>query len=195
MKIKFPLSLISLVTLSVCAGTPKSVPGPQHGYIDSPASRAYLCSEGENGDCIALPQGVEGPGGFPRGGPVDGQIGSGGSGMMQVLDEYGVNRWTKVPITAGKQVFNWTLTAPHRTDRWNFFITKQNWDPTKPLSRDDFDLTPFCSRIDNGKMPVSPVSITCTVPKRTGYQQILGVWEIADTSNAFYQIIDVNFPK
>ncbi|MGV2805610.1 chitin-binding protein, partial [Clostridium perfringens] len=33
----------------------------------------------------------------------------------------------------------------------------------------------------------------CNVPSRTGYQVILAVWEIADTGNAFYNVIDVNF--
>lgn len=28
---------------------------------------------------------------------------------------------------------------------------------------------------------------------RTGYQVIYGVWEIADTTNSFYQAIDVDF--
>lgn len=197
MKFTSLLPIISLATLSACAATPKTVPGPQHGYIDTPPSRAYLCSQHQNNDCVLVgyePQSVEGPQGFPDGGPADGRIASGGSRFTK-LDEYGINRWTKVPVKAGKQVFNWSLTAPHRTAKWEFFITKQNWDPNKPLSRSDFDLTPFCSREDNGAMPSLDVSITCTVPKRTGYQQILGVWTIADTSNAFYQIIDANFPK
>ena len=36
-------------------------------------------------------------------------------------------------------------------------------------------------------------SMTCNVPERTGYQVIYGVWEIADTTNSFYQAIDVDF--
>ncbi len=32
----------------------------------------------------------------------------------------------------------------------------------------------------------------CDVPQRTGYQVVLGVWSIADTVNAFYQVVDVN---
>jgi predicted carbohydrate-binding protein with CBM5 and CBM33 domain len=31
------------------------------------------------------------------------------------------------------------------------------------------------------------------VPKRTGYHMILAVWDIGDTVNAFYNVIDVNF--
>lgn len=36
------------------------------------------------------------------------------------------------------------------------------------------------------------MKIECDVPKRSGYQIILGLWTIADTDSAFYQVIDVN---
>jgi chitin-binding protein len=38
------------------------------------------------------------------------------------------------------------------------------------------------------------VTHTCNVPVRHGYQIILGVWEIGDTSNSFYNVVDVKFP-
>ncbi|GIO97435.1 hypothetical protein J14TS5_25210 [Paenibacillus lautus] len=51
----------------------------------------------------------------------------------------------------------------------------------------------FCSFNDGGKRPPNSVSHTCNVPTdRTGYYLILAVWEIADTGNAFYNVIDVN---
>ncbi|CAK8743194.1 GlcNAc-binding protein A [Sodalis praecaptivus] len=31
------------------------------------------------------------------------------------------------------------------------------------------------------------------LPQRSGYHVILAVWEVADTGNAFYQVIDVDF--
>jgi hypothetical protein len=34
---------------------------------------------------------------------------------------------------------------------------------------------------------------TIKLPERSGYHVILGVWEVADTGRAFYQVIDVNF--
>lgn len=34
---------------------------------------------------------------------------------------------------------------------------------------------------------------TIKLPERSGYHVILGVWEVADTGHAFYQVIDVNF--
>ncbi|WP_342668159.1 lytic polysaccharide monooxygenase [Candidatus Arsenophonus triatominarum] len=29
----------------------------------------------------------------------------------------------KVPLTSGKNTFRWSLTQPHRTEKWEFFIT------------------------------------------------------------------------
>lgn len=45
---------------------------------------------------------------------------------------------------------------------------------------------------DGKKLTVDEMNIECDVPKRSGYQIILGIWTIADTGSAFYQVIDVN---
>lgn len=88
-------------------------------------------------------------------------------------------------MKSGENMFKWTLTAKHSTESWRFFITKPGWDVNKPLTRADFDLTPFCQQDDNGKIPTETVEINCNIPERSGYQIILGVWDIADTGNAF----------
>lgn len=59
-----------------------------HGYMDSPASRALLCKQGENNNCGAVqyePQSIEAKKGFPEAGPEDGKIASGG--IFLELDE------------------------------------------------------------------------------------------------------------
>lgn len=166
-----------------------------HGYIDSPASRAYLCKTGANSDCGAIiyePQSLEAPKGFPQAGPADGKIASAG-GAFPKLDEQSATRWSKVNISSGPITFHWTLTAAHATTSWKYYITKPNWNPNAALTRDSFDLTPFCSVDYNGKRPPFSYSDNCNVPVRSGYHVILAVWEIADTANAFYNVIDVNF--
>ncbi|MBM3073236.1 N-acetylglucosamine-binding protein GbpA [Lelliottia sp. RWM.1] len=168
-----------------------------HGYIESPASRAYMCKLGQNIDCGSVqyePQSVEKSSGFPAGAmPPDGQLASAGIANYSQLDKQSLNAWTKNPMTAGPHNFVWRHTAPHKTANWRFYITKQNWDPNKPLSRNQFELTPFCTINGNGQAPSMTQSMTCNVPERTGYQVIYGVWEIADTANSFYQAIDVDF--
>lgn len=166
-----------------------------HGWVDGPASRAILCKNGQNTDCGAIvyePQSLEAPKGFPNAGPADGKIAS-ANGAFPKLDEQSANRWTKVNFSAGTNTFTWKFTAPHATANWKYYITKPGWDPNAPLTRNSFDLTPFCTVNYGGVQPPFTYSHTCNVPERTGYHVILAVWEIADTANAFYNVIDVDF--
>ncbi|NEW05754.1 chitin-binding protein [Paenibacillus sp. SYP-B3998] len=166
-----------------------------HGYVDSPGSRAILCKNGQNTDCGGIvyePQSLEAPKGWPASGPADGKIAS-ASGAFPKLDEQSATRWSKVNMTAGPKTFTWKLTAAHATTSWKYYITKDGWDPNAPLSRASFNLTPFCSVNYGGVQPPFTYSDNCNVPAKTGYHVILAVWEIADTANAFYNVIDVNF--
>ncbi|WP_217559010.1 lytic polysaccharide monooxygenase [Paenibacillus sp. GbtcB18] len=165
-----------------------------HGYVSNPSSRAALCASGVNKNCgliIYEPYSLEALKGFPAAGPADGKIAS-ANGLFAPLDEQSSTRWTKVNLSPGPTTFNWTLKVPHATSAWKYYITKQDWNPNAPLSRASFDLTPFCNVPYKGQ-PSGSYSDTCNVPSRTGYQVILAVWEIADTANAFYNVIDVNF--
>ena len=164
-----------------------------HGYVDEAKSRAVLCEEGVNKNCGGVeyePQSVEGPGNYPEAGVPDGKIASGG-GVFPELDEQSEDRWAKVPMSSGAFTFHWTLTAAHSTANWDYYITKEGWDPNSPLERDDFEL--FCTFDDGGKRPDFSVSHDCVIPDREGYHVILAYWEVADTANAFYQVIDANF--
>lgn len=166
-----------------------------HGYIEAPKSRALLCKEGINQDCGAVvyePQSLEAPKGFPGASIPDGKIASAG-GVFPKLDEQSSTRWSKVNMNSGQQTFTWHLTAMHSTAKWHYYITKPNWNPNQPLTRDQFELVPFYERHDGGARPGQKVSHQLTVPQRTGYHVILGVWDVADTVNAFYQVIDVQF--
>lgn len=163
-----------------------------HGYIEAPASRAYLCKLQQNTGCGAVqyePQSVETKGNFPDAGPADGKLASGG--IFLELDEQTPNRWKKVDMNTGKNTFTWYLTAPHSTKEWKYYITKKDWDPNQPLKRSDLEL--IAKFEDGGKKPANRTSHDITIPAdRTGYHVLLGVWEIADTGNAFYQVVDLN---
>lgn len=176
---------------------------PAHGFVNNPASRATLCRTAipapqHNTGCGAVqwePQSIEGPLGFPSGGPPDGQIASGGNPRFPEMNQQTANRWVRVPMQAGNRVFTWTLTQTHLTRSWQVFITNQNWNPNAPLARASFNLSPICQQIFSPPYPrpTSPFSMNCTIPARTGYQVLLAVWTIADTQNAFYQVIDAQF--
>jgi predicted carbohydrate-binding protein with CBM5 and CBM33 domain len=161
-----------------------------HGYIDN--SRATFCKQGTNKGCGQVqyePHNIEAPGNFPQAGPADGKIA--GGGRYSELDVQTATRWQKVNVTGGKNTFSWTFTAPHRTENWKYYITKKGWNPNKPLTRADLELI---STVDGGdKQPPFKLAHVIDVPTdRTGYHIILGVWDIADTPNAFYQVVDVN---
>ncbi|WP_200948952.1 lytic polysaccharide monooxygenase, partial [Frateuria sp. Soil773] len=180
---------------AVACAAPFAHEAMAHGYVSAPASRAYLCSTHVNTDCGAIqwePQSTEAPKGFPAAGPADGHIAS-ANGAFPEMDQQSAGRWSKVGLQAGANTFTWTLTARHATTNWRYYITKPGWNPNAPLTRDSFDLVPFCTVDGGGVQPPASVSHQCNVPARQGYQIILAVWEIADTGNAFYHVIDADF--
>jgi predicted carbohydrate-binding protein with CBM5 and CBM33 domain len=167
-----------------------------HGYITQPESRNLLCKQGGNSACGAIqwePQSLEAPSGFPAQGPADSVIASAALPQFSELNEQTSSRWTKRPMKAGANNFSWQFTANHATRNWRYFITKAGWNPNQKLTRASFDLTPFCTANGNGVQPPMQVTHACTVPQRSGYQVILGVWEVADTTNSFYNLVDVMF--
>ncbi|MFA0086575.1 N-acetylglucosamine-binding protein GbpA [Vibrio sp. 10N.261.51.F12] len=177
-----------------------------HGYVSSvdngiAEARGTLCkypaSTGEkNTDCGSVqwePQSIEGPEGFPQGGPPDGQIASAGLSQFSALNEQTADRWVKRPIQSGAQHFEWTFTANHTTRDWKYYITKADWNPNQALTRDSFDLNPFCVVEGHMEKPPMRMSHLCQVPERSGYQIVLAVWDVGDTAAAFYNVIDVEF--
>ncbi|MDF5517593.1 lytic polysaccharide monooxygenase, partial [Vibrio parahaemolyticus] len=183
-------SALALALASISSGA------AAHGYVSETnggvaASRSALCkyptpdTNEKNNNCGAIqyePQSVEGPDGFPETGPRDGKIASDETALAAALDEQTADRWVKRPIQAGTQTFEWTFTANHVTRDWKYYITKPDWNPNASLSRDSFDLTPFCVVNGNMVQPPKQVSHQCNVPTREGYHVILAVWDVGDTA-------------
>ncbi|MCP3475851.1 lytic polysaccharide monooxygenase [Bradyrhizobium sp. CCGUVB1N3] len=196
------------------------------GRLTEPASRVVLCAEHRNMDCpidLWRANAMEGGKFFPatKGGlldpiaptdvqnaapPADGHIaGSGVRGDVPLLDEQTPTRWEKIRLHSGaKQKFKWEYDAPHLTRRWNYFITRADWNPSSPLTRAQFEVKPFCTIQNGGQpfwdpnanlMPTAPTVHMCELPRRTGYQVILAVWELANSPMAFYQIVDATFEE
>lgn len=169
------------------------------GVIESRAALCKIAGKSTNQKNISCgpiryePQSIEGSQGFPQAGPPDGKIASAGLSRFSALDEQTLDRWLKPPLSSGKQTFEWTFTERHSTQDFKYYITKPNWDPNQPLSRDSFDLNSFCQINGNRQLPVTPALHNCNVPQRNGYQVILAVWDLADTETAFYHVIDADF--
>ncbi|MFT6563722.1 MAG: chitin-binding protein [Actinomycetes bacterium] len=167
-----------------------------HGYVGGGdlLSRSAACKAGLNSDCGGAeyePQSLEGPKGFVVGGPADGQLASGGGNFGGKLDAQSPERWYQNEITPGPTQIGWTFTAPHRTSGWHYYMTPQGWDQNAPLNRGDLE---FIGKVEHdGSAASSNPTHTINVPgDRNGYHVILAVWDIADTTNAFYNAIDVN---
>jgi chitin-binding protein len=134
--------------------------------------------------------------------PLDGQIASAGNVAAFDLDMPG-SHWAKQSVTSGREVdITWSFTAVQLTRRFSYFLTRDGWDPGQPLSRTQFEDQPFHT-VENTEQPFwenrsaltphNPTTHSLRLPQRAGYQVLLAVWEVADTGNATYQVIDLDF--
>ncbi|MFE6717444.1 lytic polysaccharide monooxygenase [Streptomyces albidoflavus] len=172
-----------------------------HGYTDQPLSRQKLCANGTVGNCGAIqwePQSVEGPKGFPAAGPADGSICSAGNTGFKQLDAAKTPNgadWPTTQVSGGQgYTFRWQITARHATTDFRYYITKDGWDSSKPLTRAALEPQPFLTLPYGGQQPPATLSHQGTIPtQKSGKHVILGVWNVHDTGNAFYSCADVKF--
>ncbi|WP_145932207.1 N-acetylglucosamine-binding protein GbpA [Yersinia bercovieri] len=190
--------MLAMVVMSISGGA------LAHGYIESPPSRNLLChADGKNlnKDCGSVQYEPQSSGetadGFPEKGPEDGKLASGDNWLSKDLNQQTAERWAKTKMKAGVQPFTWTFTQSHPIASFKYYMTKQDWNPNAPLTRDSFDLTPFCVLPAAPAIPQTAGKVrtthNCDVPERTGYQVIYGAWDVADTAGTFYQMIDAQF--
>jgi chitin-binding protein len=165
-----------------------------HGYVTE--SRNYKCKLQQNTGCGSIiyePQSVEGPDGFPSAGPRDGTLAAAGSGAWAQLNEQTPSRWHKTRVSPGAYQFRWNFTAAHLARDFRYYITKPDWNPSLPLARSSFDLTPFCAKDGRMTQPVNPSVHDCQLPSRSGYHVVLAVWDVGDTAYSFYNAVDLQF--
>lgn len=139
-----------------------------HGYVNAPASRQAQCAARTIpcGDIKYEPQSVEGPKGL--------RSCHGGNARFAELNDD--SKGWRVSDVSRTQTFTWTFTARHRTANYEYFV-----DGTKVAT------------IDGGnQQPPATVSHQVNLGSATGRHKVLAVWNIGDTSNAFYACIDVN---
>lgn len=193
---------------------------PRHGHVFQPESRAYFAWVNGNLDPGALNQLEAGkffpetqaglrdplaptdePNNTP---PADGQIASGGNAAALFLDEPRTD-WQKHEVQPGATyTITWDYSARHLTRRWKYFITREEWQPEQPLSRAQFEDLPFYQvelaeqphwECTDALMAPKPTVHNLILPTRTGYHVLLAIWEVANTGNAFYQVLDLDFAQ
>lgn len=192
--LRISTGVTATAALLLGTGIIASAPAFAHGYVEGPMSRSAACTAGLNTGCGSIiyePQSLEGIKGFPEGGPADGQIASAGGLFGGLLDQQSSDRWYKNEITTGPLLMKWRYTAPHSTAKWHYYMTKPGWNQNAPLSRADLELITEVQH-DGSRAVTNPDHMITVPADRSGYHIILAVWDIGDTVNAFYNVIDVN---
>ncbi|WP_414169658.1 lytic polysaccharide monooxygenase [Streptoverticillium reticulum] len=145
------------------------------------------------GDALYNKQSFEAPKTAFDTGSLDGKIASGGTSFPgSRLNEQTSTMWAKQDFQQGQTVTaGWCLTAAHKTASFQYYITKKGWNPDKPLTRDSFEKEPLSTVDGNNQAPVSGLHRIPLPADRTGYHVILAKWNVGDTANAFYNVMDV----
>ncbi len=207
-----PRHSLSLIALSLAVGVgAASAPAHAHGTMTTPISRVYACFQGNpenptNPACAAA-KAVGGAQAFYDWAGInqahangnhqavvpDGKLCSGNNPTFRGLD-LDRSDWQRTPIQAdanGRFTFVFKASAPHVTRDWQFFVTREGWQPGAPMGWGD--LEKFCTL---GNTPLSPdgtYKLECQLPKRSGPHVIYNTWQRADSGEAFYTCMDVRF--
>lgn len=120
----------------------------------------------------------------------DGRLCSAGNDKYRGLDLARAD-WPASRMTAGEHTFRYKGTAPHK-GTFALYVTKDGYDPGKPLRWSDLEEMPFATVTDPG-MTGGDYVFTGTVPKKSGRHLIYSIWQRSDSPEAFYTCSDVVF--
>jgi len=97
------------------------------------------------------------------------------------------------PNSNGSFDFVFIATAPHSTDYFKFYVTKDGYDPLSPLGWDDLEDSPFCT-VNEVTLANGRYTMNCPLPQdKSGKHMIYTIWQRDDSTEAFYTCIDVEF--
>ena len=124
----------------------------------------------------------------------DGELCGGGQELFKGLnlarDDWFTNNIS--PDSNDNIQFVFRATAPHSTKYFDFYITKDVYNPTDPLKWSDLEATPFCS-ISEVELNNGNYFMNCPFPSnKSGKHLIYNIWQRDDSPEAFYTCIDVN---
>ncbi|MCX5408243.1 lytic polysaccharide monooxygenase [Streptomyces sp. NBC_00335] len=187
-----------------------AVPAAAHGSMTDPVSRVAACyAEGpESPKSAACKAAVAASGaqafydwnavnianaaGQSKALIPDGKLCSAGNDKYRGLDLARAD-WPASPMAAGAHTFRYKGTAPHKGS-FELYVTKDGYDPSKPLKWSDLEAAPFAKVTDPG-MQNGDYVFSGTVPNKTGRHLIYSVWQRSDSPEAFYTCSDVVFGK
>ncbi|GGV11936.1 chitin-binding protein [Streptomyces litmocidini] len=120
----------------------------------------------------------------------DGKLCSAGNDKYRGLDLARAD-WPASGMRSGAHTFRYKGTAPHRGS-FALYVTKDGYDPSKPLKWSDLEDEPFVTVTDPG-MENGDYVFRGNVPKKSGRHLIYSVWQRSDSPEAFYTCSDVVF--
>jgi predicted carbohydrate-binding protein with CBM5 and CBM33 domain len=195
-----------------------------HGAMQVPGSRTWLCHEDgidstgaivpQNPACAAATavSGVNAlynwfavlrsdGAGRVSGFLADGTLCSGGTGGPYDFTGFNLARadWPTTHLTAGKTIeIQYNDWAKH-PGTFSLYITKDGYDPTKPLAFSDLESTPFSQVTDPAVLGGPGTNDghyywNATLPSgKSGKHLIYSVWSRSDSTETFYGCSDVEF--
>ncbi|MEU6163853.1 lytic polysaccharide monooxygenase auxiliary activity family 9 protein [Streptomyces tanashiensis] len=120
----------------------------------------------------------------------DGKLCSAGNDKYRGLDLARAD-WPASRLSSGSHTFRYKGTAPHKGS-FALYVTKDGYDPSKPLKWSDLEAKPFVTVTDPG-MQNGDYVFQGTVPKKSGRHLIYSIWQRSDSPEAFYTCSDVVF--
>ncbi|MFF9853205.1 lytic polysaccharide monooxygenase auxiliary activity family 9 protein [Streptomyces litmocidini] len=120
----------------------------------------------------------------------DGKLCSAGNDKYRGLDLPRAD-WPASAMESGAHTFRYKGTAPHRGS-FALYVTKDGYDPSKPLKWSDLEDEPFVTVTDPG-MENGDYVFRGNVPKKSGRHLVYSIWQRSDSPEAFYTCSDVVF--
>ncbi|MFG3260131.1 lytic polysaccharide monooxygenase [Streptomyces sp. NPDC048172] len=188
--------------------TALATPAAAHGSMQDPVSRVSACfAEGpESPQSAACKAAVKASGtqafydwnevnipdaaGKHKQIIPDGKLCSAGRDKYKGLD-LPRKDWPATKMKAGKHTFKYKATAPHKGS-FDLYITKDGYDPSKPLKWSDLESKPFAT-VKDPKLESGSYVFNGTIPKKSGRHLIYSTWQRSDSPEAFYTCSDVTF--
>ncbi|MFF8846199.1 lytic polysaccharide monooxygenase [Streptomyces sp. NPDC015127] len=122
----------------------------------------------------------------------DGELCSAGRDKYKGLDLPRAD-WPSSPLASGNHTFRYKATAPHK-GTFELYLTKDGYDPTKPLKWSDLEEKPF-AKVTDPKLENGAYVFDGVVPNRSGRHLVYSIWQRSDSPEAFYTCSDVVFGK
>ncbi|GAA1097039.1 MULTISPECIES: lytic polysaccharide monooxygenase auxiliary activity family 9 protein [Streptomyces violaceusniger group] len=183
-------------------------PAQAHGAPTDPVSRTFACSPEGGGAarsaaCRAAraagddPEAaawdnlrIAGVAGRDRERIPDGKLCSGGLEAYRGLDLPRAD-WPSTRLSAGADLtLTYRSTIPH-TGTFELYLTKEGYDPKRPLKWSDLEAKPFATAKDPALVD-DAYRIKATLPAdRTGRQLLYTIWRNTSTPDTYYSCSDV----